>query len=114
MDDRDTRPSARERGYTTRWDKARAAYLRKHPLCAECQAQGRTVPATVVDHIRPHKGNRKLFWDTANWQPLCRRHHNEKTAREDGAFGNAPKGPAGCDAAGIPRDPAHPWNQEGA
>ena len=105
------RPSARERGYTTAWEKARAAYLRKHPLCRECEAQGRFVPATVVDHIKPHKGDMKIFWDSANWQPLCKQCHDRKTAREDGAFGNAPKIP-GCTAAGLPADPGHPWNQE--
>lgn len=106
------RPSARERGYTTAWEKARAAYLRKHPLCCACEAKGRVVPASVVDHIVPHKGDMVKFWDAANnWQSLCAACHNSKTAREDGAFGNAPKIP-GCDAAGLPVDPGHPWNQE--
>ena len=44
--------------------------------------------ATVVDHIIPAKGSPELFWDEANWQPLCKYHHDAKTAREDGAFGN--------------------------
>jgi 5-methylcytosine-specific restriction protein A len=42
----------------------------------------------VVDHIIPHKGDKDLFWDSNNWQPLCKTCHDEKTAREDGAFGN--------------------------
>jgi len=42
----------------------------------------------VVDHIVPHRGDRALFWDTSNWQPLCKPHHDAKTAREDGGFGN--------------------------
>jgi 5-methylcytosine-specific restriction protein A len=46
------------------------------------------VPAIVVDHIIPHKGNYKLFWDKSNWQSLCKSCHDKKTAREDGAFGN--------------------------
>ena len=39
--------------------------------------------ATVVDHIRPHKGNRELFWDRTNWQSLCKQCHDRKTLTED-------------------------------
>lgn len=52
-----------------------------------CTAEGRPRPATVVDHKTPHKGDPVLFWDEANWQPLCAPHHNQKTASEDGGFG---------------------------
>lgn len=38
---------------------------------------------TVVDHIVPHRGDQKLFWDRGNWQPLCEHHHNVKTMTED-------------------------------
>ena len=41
----------------------------------------------VVDHIIPHKGDKVLFWDRSNWQPLCKTCHDTKTAREDGGFG---------------------------
>ena len=75
------RGSARERGYTTAWDKARAAFLRQHPICEECARQGRLTPATVVDHIVPHRGNRQRFWDRDNWQALCSACHAAKTAR---------------------------------
>lgn len=81
------RGSARERGYTTRWEKARAGFLRSHPLCRSCQQAGRIQPASVVDHIVPHKGDQSLFWRSDNWQPLCKRCHDSKTARLDGRFG---------------------------
>ena len=84
------RGSAAARGYGARWRKARALYLSRHPLCAECLRLGRTVAASVVDHIRPHKGSRTLFWDERNWQALCKPCHDAKTAREDGGFGNLP------------------------
>ncbi len=48
--------------------------------------------ADVVDHIIPHKGDQSLFWDSSNWQPLCKHHHDQKTAREDGGFGRAHAG----------------------
>lgn len=82
--DRDKgRPSARERGYTGKWEKARLVFLQSNPLCAECLREGLVSPATVVDHIKDHKGNQELFWDTSNWQPLCTKHHNAKTMREN-------------------------------
>jgi 5-methylcytosine-specific restriction enzyme A len=76
------RPSAARRGYGPRWRRARAAFLAQHPLCAACQAQGLVVPATVVDHVVPHRGDQKLFWDEANWAPACKPCHDAKTARE--------------------------------
>ena len=42
--------------------------------------------STTVDHIIPHKGDRKLFWDKTNWQALCKPCHDAKTAREDGRW----------------------------
>jgi 5-methylcytosine-specific restriction protein A len=76
------RPSATARGYGPRWRRARAAFLAQHPLCAACQAQGRVMPATVVDHLVPHRGAAVLFWDERNWQGLCKRCHDAKTAQE--------------------------------
>ena len=78
----DTRTSASNRGYDARWRAARASYLQANPLCAECARYGCTEAATVVDHITPHKGNDVLFWDDRNWQALCARCHNRKTARQ--------------------------------
>lgn len=83
MVDYTARPSARARGYNWRWEKARLAYLRRHPLCIMCQKQGITTQADVVDHIIPHKGNMQLFWDQANWQSLCFTHHNQDKQRMD-------------------------------
>jgi 5-methylcytosine-specific restriction enzyme A len=76
------RPSAARRGYGPRWRQARAAYLARHPLCVQCQATGRIEPSTTVDHVVPHRGDKKLFWDEANWAALCKPCHDAKTARE--------------------------------
>lgn len=78
------RGTAAKRGYDTRWRLARIRFLRAHPLCVECERHGRLTSATVVDHIRPHKGDKLLFWDESNWQALCKPCHDAKTAREDG------------------------------
>lgn len=80
------RGSASERGYTHQWHKARNRYLRDNPLCVHCKEDGIINEANVVDHIVPHKGNNELFWDESNWQSLCTRHHNIKTAKEDSNF----------------------------
>ena len=77
------RKTTSEKGYGSRWQKARAVYLQSHPLCVRCLAKGRYVKATVVDHIIPHRGDRKLFWDRDNWQALCKSCHDSKTMTED-------------------------------
>lgn len=79
------RPSARQRGYDRRWDKARAAFLREpeNRFCRKCRQQGRMTAATVVDHIVPHRGDPALFWDRSNWQPLCKPHHDSAKQREE-------------------------------
>lgn len=81
------RASSTERGYGWRWRKARRAYLAAHPLCVLCEAKGRIEGASVVDHIVPHKGDSGRMWDRGNWQALCKRCHDVKTANEDGGFG---------------------------
>lgn len=84
------RGTAHERGYDSKWKKARVFYLRRHPLCVNCLKEGRTVPARVVDHIVAHNGDQTLFWDSNNWQALCDftspfNCHGTKTAREANA-----------------------------
>ncbi|WP_158738638.1 HNH endonuclease signature motif containing protein [Alteribacillus sp. YIM 98480] len=82
------RGSSTQRGYDARWRKARRYYLKRHPLCVHCLQENVYAPADVVDHITPHRGEHELFWDEDNWQSLCTYHHNVKTAKEDGGFGN--------------------------
>lgn len=91
------RGTASERGYDSKWARARLYYLRKHPLCVYCQREQRTALATVVDHIVPHRlkdaidsgdqdriaAARRLFWDSANWQPLCKPHHDGQKQAEE-------------------------------
>ena len=95
------RGSSTERGYSYAWQRAREGFLRSHPLCRAHEAQDKVEPATVVDHIVPHRGDKALFWDSSNWQPLCKRCHDIKTAREDGAFGR-PSRPQGRGASELP------------
>lgn len=76
------RPTPCQKGYGYKWQQRRKVFLGAHPLCAECERLGRLTPATVVDHVIPHKGDMVLFWQEENWQSLCARHHNMKSAKE--------------------------------
>lgn len=77
------RGSATERGYNHKWRKARETFLRRSPLCVFCSAKGLVVVATVVDHIVPHKGDSELFWDSSNWQSLCKPCHDSDKQRQE-------------------------------
>ena len=64
-------------------------YRRADGICSVC---GLRVPlacdrndawSRTKDHIVPHRGDMRLFWDESNWQPLCKRHHDVKTRNED-------------------------------
>jgi 5-methylcytosine-specific restriction protein A len=63
------RPSAQARGYDGKWQRESKAFLALpfNRLCA-CGC-GRT--ADMVDHIIPHRGDKKLFWSRSNWQPMA-------------------------------------------
>lgn len=70
------------------WTKQlRPAQLAAQPFC-QCQdcdslrERGKPARATVVDHIRPHRGELSLFLDPGNLQSMCKRCHDKKTMRE--------------------------------
>ncbi len=95
----------RARPYSTpEWKALRSQHLKTNRVCVQCGSH-----ATVVDHIRPWKGDRRLFLDPANMQSLCRSCHSTKTASTDGGFGNPTDRPLGCDPSGRPLDPKNPW-----
>lgn len=84
------RGSARERGYDTRWAKASAGRLKRHPVCEYCEA-GAFGPACVsaaelTDHLYPHRGDRDLFWRADLWVSACASCHNgpKQTAERRG------------------------------
>lgn len=94
--------------YNARWRKARIAFLAENPLCARCNREGRLAAATVVDHVKPHKGDMALFWDAANWEASCKPCHDRaKQSEEKGGT----KHLAACGPDGLPLHPAHPWNR---
>lgn len=76
----DPRTTSAQRGYGARWQKLRQAILARDPLCVECKREGKTTPATDVDHVLSKAAGGTDALD--NLQSLCRVHHNRKTANE--------------------------------
>ena len=68
------RKTAAQRGYDGKWQRYRRLFLSEHPLCADpFGLHGLVlVLATVVDHIVPHRGDKRLFWRGSNHQGLCK------------------------------------------
>lgn len=88
----ETKKSEWKRHYNSeRWRSSRLRFLEHNPLCVSCQSAGKVTPAGVVDHIQPHRGNLDLFWDQGNWQALCKKCHDTKTASETRAVPHFPR-----------------------
>ena len=73
----------------------RESYLRAHPLCIHCDKGGKLTLATQLDHIQSVLGpSDPLFWELTNHQPLCHRHHSQKTRAEMHSGGGRKSGAA--------------------
>lgn len=66
------------------WKALRDETLNADPYCVECRQDGLVRLATVVDHKDGDSWNNSF----ENRQGLCATHHNRKTAKQDGGFGN--------------------------
>ena len=100
-------PNLVRKGKRRTW--LRKDFLLKYPWCANCAKHGRRTQATVVDHIKPHRGDPGLLRDVDNLQPLCTTcHASVKQSQE--VTGRI----RGCRSDGTPLDPAHPWNSGSA
>ena len=85
-----------------RWRKIAKWQLRNEPLCRLCQNRGLVRPATIADHIEPHRGDINKFW-FGKLQSLCFDCHNTvKQGIEQRGFDTA----VGADGWAI--DPKHP------
>lgn len=65
--------------YDRHWQKIRALYLANHPLCVDCQKEGRLTPATEVHHIVKVKNGGSDRED--NLMALCHSCHSRRTQR---------------------------------
>jgi 5-methylcytosine-specific restriction protein A len=91
---------------TSRWRKVRARHLKKQPYCQCPHHIGQMVEGNTVDHITPHKGDTRLFWDERNFQTLTATCHSKfKQSEERGGRGFN----QGCDAQGNPLNQLDHW-----
>jgi len=89
---------------TALWRKIRLQHLASEPLCRMCKARDRITPASVCDHIQPHKGDEALFF-AGPFQSLCKPcHDRHKQSEERRGYSTA----VGLD--GWPVDERHPAN----
>jgi 5-methylcytosine-specific restriction endonuclease McrA len=86
------------------WRRRRRLQLLQHPLCALCEARGVVTPATVGDHVTPHRGDWNAF-RLGPLQSLCADCHGRMKHRVD-LHGYSSE--IGGD--GWPLDPKHPAN----
>lgn len=63
-----------------RWLHLRRAQLRAEPSCRFCALAGIETPATVCDHVHPHRGSVEAFW-SGPFQSLCTECHNRDKQR---------------------------------
>ena len=65
-----------DRWYSTaRWARIRNHQLLAYPLCKYCLERGTAMPATICDHVEPHRGDVNKFW-LGPFQSLCKRCHD--------------------------------------
>ena len=90
-----------------RWRRKAKAQLLRFPLCKLCLAKGKVTPATIADHVEPHRGNVNLFW-TGELQSLCKHCHDSTKKFEEARGYRNDIGPDGW-----PLDPRHPGYNSG-
>ena len=69
------RSSDHNNKYGREWKRIRARYVKAHPLCERCLAEGRLTPVEEVHHILPV--NRGGSNADSNLMSLCRSCHNK-------------------------------------
>ena len=89
-----------------RWKTLRLSQLAKQPYCQCPHHLNQKVKANVVDHIKPHKGDPKLFWNPKNLQSMLKACHDKfKQSQERGGKGFD----QGSDDQGFPLNKDSAW-----
>lgn len=71
---------------TARWQKLRLSILLRDLFtCRMCLRVEGNTSRLVCDHIQPHRGDERLFWDASNLQCLCSACHDGAKQREEQA-----------------------------
>ena len=89
---------------TAKWQRLRAMQLSREPWCAACLEHSHYEAATDVDHVIPHAGDVKLFFNMSNLQSLCHACHTIKTNQERGGVYASESLPTGEHKAGEASD----------
>jgi 5-methylcytosine-specific restriction protein A len=92
-----------------RWRRLRNTQLTKQPFCQCPEHEGRYVEADIVDHIKPHRGDLRLFYDPDNLQSMTKHCHDSYKQKLEG--GRARSIRRAFNATGYPLDPEHHWNK---
>jgi 5-methylcytosine-specific restriction endonuclease McrA len=69
---------------TARWQRLRWSVLVRDLFTCQWPGCGRVEADTkllVADHIEPHRGDERLFWDARNLQCLCKPCHDRHKQR---------------------------------
>jgi 5-methylcytosine-specific restriction protein A len=77
LDRRKLNPSYEWYG-TSQWKGMSAHQLVRHPICNRCKRE----PATVANHVVPHRGDWKLFWH-GELESVCKRCHDSIIQSEE-------------------------------
>ncbi len=93
--------------YTTKaWRSIKERRKAADPLCRKCLLVGRNTLTTIVDHIKPHRGDRALFFCYENTQGLCKTCHDSDKQQEERLGYSTAIDPE----TGWPIDERHPAN----
>jgi hypothetical protein len=91
-----------------RWRRRAKLQLTLEPLCAGCARHGVVAPATVADHIEPHRGDELKFW-FGKLQSLCAACHDGNKQQVERRGYSCAIGPDGW-----PLDSHHPVYAKGS
>ena len=70
--------------YGRAWRRIRLKYIQSHPLCEQCEREGRLTPAEEVHHILPLADGGTH--DVENLMALCKSCHSRITDRQETAM----------------------------
>lgn len=105
LDDRsDAARNYRKWYKTSVWLNKRRHQIRTFPFCKICLDNNLHTPATIADHVVPHRGDVTMFF-AGDLQSLCEQCHSSlKQSAERHGYSKAHIDPL----TGWPLDPNHP------
>ncbi|MAU22556.1 MAG: HNH endonuclease [Martelella sp.] len=84
--EREARAPWRKWYRTARWGRLRLKVFERDLFQCQMDGCGRiegNLSKLVCDHVRPHRGDQRLFWDDRNLQTLCKPCHDSLKQRQE-------------------------------